>query len=100
MSYDYGNWGNRGPGQQWGGAYGPPPGNQGRIDVLDVMEGVLKDGFSVSNLARIARASGSGFWVGAAIGAGAVLLAKKPELRAAVGGLFTKDKSGTGPSGQ
>ncbi|MFD2249107.1 hypothetical protein FHS82_002864 [Pseudochelatococcus lubricantis] len=70
---------------RWNG-YGPGQGQ--RIDALDVLEGVLKDGFSVSNLTRIARASGSNFWVGAAIGAGLVVLARRPEVRAAVSGVF------------
>ncbi|MFT3688657.1 hypothetical protein [Paenirhodobacter sp.] len=62
-----------------------------RVDVLDVLEGVMQDGFSFSNLSRIARASGSKFWLGAAIGAGAVVLARKPEVRAAVAGIFRND---------
>lgn len=33
----------------------------------------MRDGFSLSNVTRIARASGSNFWVGAVIGAGADL---------------------------
>lgn len=81
MSHEYGN------GQ---------PGGQPRIDILDVAEGVLRDGLSVSNLTRIARASGTSFWLGAAIGAGAVVLARKPEVRDAVAGLFR----GSPPSGR
>lgn len=82
MSNDY----QRGP--QWG--YGPQTGPR-RIDFLDVVEGVMQDGFSFSNLSRIARASGSNFWLGAALGAGAVVLARKPEVRAAVGSFFHRD---------
>lgn len=91
MSDDY----QRGPQQSYGWGYGPQPG-QGprRIDVLDVLEGVMQDGLSFSNLSRIARASGSKFWLGAALGAGAVVLARKPEVRAAVSGLFRENKRG------
>jgi hypothetical protein len=66
-----------------------------RIDALDVIEGVLKDGFSLSNFSRIARARGPNFWIGAAIGATAVVLLSKPETRAAIGAFF---RAGT-PSG-
>ncbi|MGI6246456.1 MAG: hypothetical protein ACOYJQ_11885 [Pseudochelatococcus sp.] len=74
---------------RWNG-YGPGAGQRSgqRIDALDVLEGVLKDGFSVSNLTRIARASGSNFWLGAALGAGLVVLANRPDVRAAVAGVF------------
>jgi hypothetical protein len=76
--------------------YGPQPGvgPERRIDALDVLEGVLTDGFSVSNLTRIARASGSNFWVGAAIGAGLVMLAHRSEMRLAVAAAFSKAKAG------
>lgn len=84
MSNEY----QRGP--QYGWSAGPQPGPR-RIDVLDVLEGVMQDGFSFSNLSRIARASGSKFWLGAALGAGAVVLARKPEVRAAVTAAFRKD---------
>ncbi|WP_395665092.1 hypothetical protein [Methylocella sp.] len=104
--YPYGPY--PGAGQQWrpegpaaAGPYGwsaqaagpetePPPAAEGRIDALDVLEGVLKDGFSVTNLTRIARASGSNFWVGAAIGAGLVVLANRPDVRAAVSNFFSR----------
>lgn len=81
MAYDQRNYG---PCYGYGPGYGPQP----RIDMLDVVEGVLKDGLSLSNFTRIARASGSNFWVGAAIGASAVVLARRPEVRAAVAGVF------------
>lgn len=67
---------------------GPGPGAQRRIDALDVLEGVLTDGFSFSNITRIARASGSNFWVGAALGAGLVVLMNRPDVRAAFGSIF------------
>ncbi len=92
-----------GPGPQpngWGYGYGPQPGPYGygsqpgpqprRVDLLDVLEGVMTDGLSFANLSRIARASGSKFWLGAAIGAGAVVLARKPELRGVVSQVFHK----------
>ena len=66
-----------------------PQATGGRIDALDVLEGVLKDGFNVTNLTRIARASGSNFWVGAAVGAGLVVLANRPDVRAAVSNFFS-----------
>lgn len=76
------------------GPQGPQPGGaqQGgpRIDALDVLEGVLKDGFSLSNLTRIARASGSNFWIGTAIGAGVVVLLNRPDVRAAFSSVFSK----------
>lgn len=80
--------------QQAGPGYGPGPGAaqgapRGRIDALDVLEGVLKDGFSLTNLTRIARASGSNLWIGAAIGAGLVVMMNRPDVRAAVSGIFT-----------
>ncbi|MGV6872062.1 hypothetical protein ACUSIJ_05135 [Pseudochelatococcus sp. B33] len=80
---------------RWNG-YGPGPGR--RIDALDVLEGVLKDGFSVSNLTRIARASGSNFWLGAALGAGLVVLASRPDVRAAVAGAFRGAAAPAAPS--
>lgn len=67
------------------GAGGPP-----RIDALDVLEGVLKDGFSLSNLTRIARASGSNFWIGTAIGAGVVVLLNRPDVRSVFSSVFSK----------
>lgn len=67
-----------------------------RIDALDVLEGVLNDGLSFSNLTRIARASGSKFWVGAAIGAGLVVVATRPDVRAAVASVLN---AGTAASG-
>ncbi len=67
-------------------------------DALDALEGVIKDGFSMSSVTRIARASGSSFWVGAAIGAGLVVLATRPDMRASVAGLFGKTRaSGSTP---
>lgn len=116
MSNDKPNWGPYAsspyPGQpqggyQWppyGGAYGwgagpqaagpqaagAQPGAGGRIDALDVLEGVLKDGFSLTNLTRIARASGSNFWVGAAIGAGLVVLVNRPDVRDTISSFFSK----------
>lgn len=68
-----------GPGPGAGPGAGPQAGR--RIDALDVLEGVLQDGFSLSNLTRIARASGSNFWIGAAIGAGLVVLMNRADLR-------------------
>lgn len=100
-----GGWQQQAPGAGYGAGYGPAPGAQqagpgygpgpngpapgGRIDALDVLEGVLKDGFSLSNLTRIARASGSNLWIGAAIGAGLVVMMNRPDVRAAVSGIFT-----------
>lgn len=83
------------PGYGYGphAGYGPQAGPQaasGRIDALDVLEGVLRDGFSLSNFTRIARASGSNFWVGAAIGAGLVVLMHRPDVRSAVSNVFGK----------
>ncbi len=77
--------------QQAGPGYGPGPGAApgGRIDALDVLEGVLKDGFSLSSFTRIARASGSNLWIGAAIGAGLVVMLNRPDVRAAVSGIFS-----------
>ena len=92
----YGPGYNQGYGPGYGPGHGPQPGwgpapqQQRRIDLLDVIEGVMTDGLSFSNLGRIARASGSKFWLGAAIGAGAVVLARKPELRGAVSHIFHK----------
>lgn len=79
--------GNGGYGNQYSGQYGNTQQNR-RIDALDVLEGVLKDGFSLSNFTRIARASGSKFWLGAAIGAGLVVVATRPDVRAAVSGVL------------
>ncbi len=76
--------------QQQSSGYGPGPGAaRPRIDALDVLEGVLKDGFSLSNFTRIARASGSNLWIGAAIGAGLVVMMNRPDVRAAVSGIFS-----------
>ena len=85
---------NGGGWQQSAPGYGPGPGAApggpaGRIDALDVLEGVLKDGFSLSNFTRIARASGSNLWIGAAIGAGLVVMMNRPDVRAAVSGIFS-----------
>lgn len=77
---------------------GPQPGSGPRIDALDVLEGVLRDGFSMSNLTRIARASGSNFWIGAAIGAGLVVLMNRPDVRSAVSGVFSKGAAGEPPT--
>ncbi|MGQ3674505.1 hypothetical protein ACT6QH_03250 [Xanthobacter sp. TB0139] len=77
-----------GPGAGPQGPYGGP----GRIDALDVLEGMLRDGFSLSNFTRIARASGSNFWIGAAIGAGAVVLLNRPDVRNAFSSAFHKAK--------
>lgn len=84
-------YGQQGPGQQGAGPQGagPQPGSgPRRIDALDVLEGVLRDGFSLSNFTRIARASGSNFWIGAAIGAGAVVLLNRPDVRSAFTHVF------------
>jgi len=62
--------------------------NDRRIDAFDVIEGMLKDGFSLSSFSRIARARGSNFWIGAALGATAVVLFSKPEARAAAASFF------------
>lgn len=79
------------PSAGWGYGYGPQYGPGPRqVDLLDILEGVMQDGLSLSNLSRIARASGSKFWLGAAIGAGAVVLARKPELRESVAHIFQK----------
>lgn len=68
----------------YGAGYAPGPGptTSRRLDAMDVLEGVLNDGLSVSSLTRIARASGSRFWLGAAIGAGVVMLMHRPDVRA------------------
>lgn len=79
-----------GPGQGPGPGAAPGNGGQRRIDALDVLEGVLTDGFSLSNFTRIARASGSNFWIGAAIGAGLVVLVNRPDVRSAVSNIFSK----------
>lgn len=91
--------GPQGAGPQGAGPQGagPQPGGARRIDALDVLEGVLRDGFSLSNFTRIARASGSNFWIGAAIGAGAVVLINRHDVRSAVSNVFkaasNKDKA-------
>lgn len=59
-----------------------------RLDVMDVVEGFLRDGVSLSSFTRVARASGSNFWLGAAIGVSVVVLAQRPELRAALSGIL------------
>lgn len=53
-----------------------------RFDAMDLLEGVLNDGLSLTSLTRIARASGSRFWLGAAIGVGVVMLMHRPDVRA------------------
>ena len=83
-----GPYGWAGPGTGPGAGPGPGPGAGRRIDALDVLEGMLQDGFSLSNLTRIARASGSNFWIGAAIGAGLVVLANRHDVRDAVSKVF------------
>lgn len=47
----------------YGGERGDP-----RVDALDLLEGVLRNGFSLASVSRIARARGPNFWIGAAIG--------------------------------
>lgn len=89
----------QGAGPYQTGAYGPQPAPQRRIDLLDVVEGVLTDGLSLSNFTRIARASGSKFWLGAAIGAGLVALAHRPEVKAAVGGVVDKARAKSAAKG-
>lgn len=78
----------------YGQGYPPPPGAPPyrRIDAMDVLEGILTDGFSISSLTRIARASGSNFWVGAAIGAGLVMLMHRPDVRATLNGVIGKGR--------
>lgn len=83
-----GPYGWTGPGTGPGASPGPGAGPRARIDALDVLEGVLKDGFSLSNFTRIARASGSNFWIGAAIGAGLVVLMNRPDVREAFSHAF------------
>ncbi len=86
--------GGYGPGGYGAGQTGAGPQGAGpqagprRVDALDVLEGVLRDGFSLSNFARIARASGSNFWIGAAIGAGAVVVMNRPDVRNAFTNIF------------
>lgn len=95
-----GPYGGAGP-QGAGPGAGPGPGPQAgrRIDALDVLEGMLLDGFSVSNLTRIARASGSNFWIGAAIGAGLVVLMNRHDLRGTVAKAFgTGDEPAAPPA--
>lgn len=70
-----------------------------RLDALDLIEGVLRNGFSLSSVSRIARARGPNFWIGAAIGAAAVVLINKPEARAAVTEFFRKGASTEPPRG-
>ncbi|WP_454915874.1 hypothetical protein [Xanthobacter sediminis] len=113
--WSYGGWNAGQPGYGTQGGYGPQPGYgpQGpqpggpqqsaggpRIDALDVLEGVLKDGFSLSNLTRIARASGSNFWIGTAIGAGVVVLLNRPDVRAVFSSVFSKAGAGEPPSSE
>jgi hypothetical protein len=76
-------------------AYGPQPGAppERRIDALDVLEGVLTNGLNLSSLTRIARASGSNFWIGAAIGAGLVVMAHRSEVGSVIANAFTKAKA-------
>lgn len=61
--------------------------------LLNALEGVLRDGFSLSSLGRLAQASGSSFWLGAAIGAGLVVAAKQPEVRQSVAELLHAAKA-------
>lgn len=88
----YGPQGGAGPQPGYGPQQSGPqgPGAQPRIDALDLLEGMLKDGFSLSSLTRIARASGSNFWIGTAIGAGVVVLLNRPDVRAAFSSVFSK----------
>lgn len=101
--WSYGGWN---AGQAGYGPQGPQPGGPQqsaggpRIDALDVLEGVLKDGFSLSNLTRIARASGSNFWIGTAIGAGVVVLLNRPDVRAVFSSVFSKAGTGEPPSSE
>ncbi len=100
--------GGYGPGGYGAGQAGAGPQGAGqpgagprRVDALDLLEGVLRDGFSLSNLTRIARASGSNFWIGAAIGAGAVVVMNRPDVRNAFTNIFkhaapNTDKDHTG----
>lgn len=85
--------GGYGQGPYGPGAAGPGTGQQRpRIDALDVLEGVLTDGLSLTNFTRIARASGSNFWLGAAIGAGLVVFLHRPDVKSAVSNVFGKAK--------
>ncbi|MGE4373551.1 MAG: hypothetical protein AB7E29_11775 [Xanthobacter sp.] len=88
----YNNQAGYGPGAGQGAGPRGPQNGTGRIDALDVLEGMLRDGFSLSNFTRIARASGSNFWIGAAIGAGAVVLLNRPDVRGAFTSAFRKAK--------
>lgn len=83
--------GPQGAGQQGAGPQAGPR----RVDALDVLEGVLRDGFSLSNFTRIARASGSNFWIGAAIGAGAVVVMNRPDVRNAFTNIFKHARTNT-----
>jgi hypothetical protein len=74
------------------------PGTERRIDALDVLEGVLTEGFSFSSLTRIARASGSSFWIGAALGAGLVVLMNRPDVRTAVAGALARSQPQPAPA--
>jgi hypothetical protein len=64
-----------------------------QVDALDLIEGVLRSGFNLASVSRIAQARGPNFWIGAAIGAAAVVLINKPDGRAAVAGVFRKGSS-------
>lgn len=70
---------------------------EGRIDALDLIEGMLQDGFSLSSIRRIVQARGPNFWIGAAIGAAAVVLVTKPEARAALASVFRPADSSRHP---
>jgi hypothetical protein len=99
MSDEHHHWGQQ-PGAPAPGAaqtgWSPGPAGQGRrVDALDVIEGVLTNGFSLSSFTRVARAKGSSFWIGAAIGAGLIVLMNRPEVRTAAAGIFSK--AGTPP---
>lgn len=87
--------GQTGAGPQGAGPQAGPQAGPRRVDALDVLEGVLRDGFSLSNLTRIARASGSNFWIGAAIGAGAVVVMNRPDVRNALTNIFRNAKPNT-----
>lgn len=100
MAYDNSQWRAQPGGPDAGAGAEPGPGSQRRIDALDVLEGVLTDGLSFSNITRIARASGSNFWVGAALGAGLVVLVNRPDVRAAFGSIFRQAKAPEPPPAQ
>lgn len=96
-----GGWSNWQAGPQYGGQQhygaGPQAGPQRRIDALDVLEGMLQDGLSLSNITRIARASGSRFWLGAAIGAGVVVFLNRSDVRATVSGALNRTRAPKDP---